>query len=148
MKFDKSWIRWVLMKLMGLVLALVFLALAALALGYPGLSALANLQGTDAKITAVKPACPTHPLVRPQWGFYALDVSAPPKQKFEKLYVMYPQWPGHWAPQKGDAVKVWPADHPRFAAVATDGWGWLILGSIFIFGLLMLEFFFLSFSLR
>ena len=147
MKFDKSWIRWTAMKLLGLILGLGFLVLASLSLGYPVVTALANLNGKDAKVTDVKNGCPAHPMIFKKGGFYAL-AAAVDKQKFDKLYVLYPQWPGHFVPQKGDTVKIWPADHPRFAAVATDGWGWLILASILILGFLMLEFVFLSLSLR
>ena len=115
MKFDKSWIRWTVMKFLGLVLALVFFALALLSLGYPAVSALANLNGTDAKVIEVKSACPAHPLIFKKGGFYALT-AAVDKQKFDKLYVPYPQWPGHFAPQKGTWLKFWPPDHPHFAS--------------------------------
>ncbi len=147
MTFEPSWIRWTRLKLLGLVLALIFFGLSVLALSYSTLSGLADLNGIDAQVVEAKAVCSSRAMTFSRGGLYQLTVTAD-KKKIEKIYVLYPQWPGHWAPQKGDGVRVWPVDHPRIAAVPTDGWGWLVLGSILILGLLFLEFAFLSLSLR
>ncbi|MGH7739858.1 MAG: hypothetical protein ACREL1_06890 [bacterium] len=147
MTWRQSWLRLTGLKILGLVLALVFFSLAALTIGYPALSAVVNAKGVAAKVSAVKGMGGSPIWVHRHWGAYSLSVWVE-KQKYEKIYVLYPQWPGHWAPRRGDDILVWPPDHPRFAAVATDGWGWLILGSVLILGFLFLEFGFLSLSLR
>ena len=148
MTFEPSWFRWTRLKLLGLVLALVFFALSVLALAYSVLSGLASLNGVDAQVAEAKAVCSSHAVTFSHGGLYRLTAVGVDKKKIEKIYVLYPQWPGHWAPQKGDAVKLYPVDHPRVAAVQIDGWGWLVLGSILILGLLFLEFAFLSLSLR
>lgn len=147
MTFEPSWFRWTRLKILGLVLAVVFFTLSVLALGYSVLSGLANVNGADAQVLEAKAACRAPSTVFSHGGLYVLTVLVDEK-KIDKIYVLYPQWPGHWAPKKGDGVKVWPLDRPRFAAVETDGWGWLILGSVLIVGLVFLEFAFLSLTLR
>jgi hypothetical protein len=147
MTFEPSWFRWTRLKLLGLVFALVFFALSVLALSYSVLSGLADLNGVDAQVTEVSKVCSSRAVTFSHGGFYRLTVMVD-KKKMANIYSLYPQWPGHWMPQKGDGVRVWPSDHPRVAAVQTNGWGWLLLGSIFILGFLFLEFAFLSLSLR
>ncbi|HEY5037663.1 MAG TPA: hypothetical protein VIJ93_01170, partial [bacterium] len=59
------------------------------------------------------------------------------------IYCLYPAWPDQLQPSLGDSIRVWPSKKPLVGAPLTDGWGWFIVGSIFIIGLLMLEFSFL-----
>ncbi len=143
MPSEKNWPRFIVLKVVGLVLALVFLALSALAIGYPAISTASNFGGVDAKIVDSASQTGQHP-----WGgVYKLTVSVY-GQKYKNVYSLYPQWPDRHQPVKGDSIKVWPEIKPRVAAVEVDGWGWLILGSLFIVGLITLEFTFLAVSLR
>jgi hypothetical protein len=89
-------------------------------------------------------------------GIYTLSVTrtedkSTSKKKapvFENVYGFYPAWPDQLQPLNGDLVQAWPGKKPLFAMPSTEGWGWFIVGTVLVVGLIMLEFAFLSLTLR
>jgi hypothetical protein len=85
-------------------------------------------------------------------GIFTVDTQNPDEKKKphhpvaadQKIYCIYPAWPDQLQPLQGDMIRVWPAKKPLFGAPATEGWGWFIAGTIFVLGLVALEFAFLA----
>lgn len=152
----KSLLRFIVVKTLGVVLAIVFFFIAVLFLAYPLISLVTGQGGKDAKVSAVfnhigklKTGCRVG-------GLFQVNVdnqnSSAPKKKGlsnskssnDKIYCLYPAWPDQLEPQNGDAIQVWPAKKPLLGEPLTDGWGWFILGTIFVVGIVLLEFSFLA----
>ena len=125
--------------------------------GELGMSLAASQGGQDAKVVSVfnhigklKTGCRIGGLFQVNVGDQ--NLSAPKKKKGEinpksaadKIYCLYPAWPDQLEPQAGDIIRVWPAKKPLFGEPLTDGWGWFILGTIFVVGLVLVEFAFLA----
>ncbi len=153
----KSFLRLIIVKSLGIVLAVVFFFIAVFFLAYPLISLVATQGGIDGKVASVsnhmgklKTGCRVGGLF--QVSVENQNLSAPKKQKgqsnpkasSDKIYCLYPAWPDQLEPQSGDVIRVWPAKKPLFGAPLTDGWGWFILGTIFVVGLVLLEFAFLA----
>jgi hypothetical protein len=89
-------------------------------------------------------------------GLFTLSVinteeEVAPKKKpqvFPNVYGVYPAWPDHLEPTAKDTVRIWPAKKPLFAMPAVEGWGWILLGTVLVVGLIFLEFAILSLTLR
>lgn len=142
-------LRFVIMKALGLVFAAFFLSLAILFLGYSTTALLTTFKGRDAKITSISNAVGTHRTACRVGGLFVVGtVAGKEKAKDKNIYTLYPAWPDQFQPSLGDSVRVWPVKKPLVCAPQTDGWGWFIVGTIFIFGLIMLEFGFLSLTFR
>jgi hypothetical protein len=156
-----SALRLIIAKIFALALAAVFLFFAGLFLLYP-LVALATTQaGRDGKIAWVsdhvgglKTGCRIG-------GFFEVKLADSkgrllPKTKIknaapadqEMIFCLYPVWPDQLKPYGGDSIRVWPSKKPLLGEPPTDGWGWFIAATIFILGLLMLEFSFLSLTIH
>ncbi len=152
----KSLLRLILVKSFGIVLAVVFFCISAYFLAYPLISLVTSQGGIDAKVASVfnhigkvKTGCRVG-------GLFQVSVEnqkiLEQKKKSEynlrssadKIYCLYPAWPDQLEPQSGDIIRVWPAKKPLFGAPLIDGWGWFILGTIFVVGLVLLEFAFLA----
>jgi hypothetical protein len=142
METKKSMVRLILMKVLGVILAVFFLAITVLMIGYPLISLVSTLDGVDAKVVEAKVCVNCK-----RAGLYNLTVLVD-DQKFKNVRAIYPQWGGHAQPMKGDVVKIWPQIKPRVAAVETEGWAWTMVGGLLLFGVVMLEFVFLAISLR
>src|SRR5580658_2441531 len=152
----KLFLRLVLVKLLGGLLAAVFLFIALFFLAYPLISLVTTQGGQDAKVAYVsnhigklKTGCRIGGLF--QVGVDHSNFSGPKKKgetnlksPGDKIYCLYPAWPDQLEPQSGDVIRVWPAKKPLFAEPLTDGWGWFILGTIFVVGLVLVEFAFLA----
>ncbi len=146
--FDwKNPTRLFFLKIVGALLAVVFFAIAILFLSYSVTSVATTQGGKDAKILAssdhfgkLRTGCRLGGLFE-----ITADVDG---QKSEKIFCLYPVWPDQLQPSKGDDVRVWPSKKPLLAEPATDGWGWFIVGSILVVGLVLLEFSFLALTLR
>lgn len=136
-------IRFLIMKAIGLVLCVLFLSLAALLLSYSIISVASTLRGQDAKIISFSGQVGKYHTAFRLGGLFQISAEMN-KKKYEKIYSLYPVWPDTFNPMKGDVVRVWPVKQPLAAAPAVDGWGWFIVGTLFIMGLVMLEFAFLS----
>ncbi len=143
----KNTARFLLLKIFGTFLAIVFFLVALLFLSYSVSSLAATQGGKDAKILSsvdrlgkIRTGCRLG-------GFFEISVDMD-GQKTDKIFCLYPVWPDQYQPSKGDNVRVWPTQKPLLAEPATDGWGWFILGSILVVGLLLLEFGFLALTLR
>ena len=142
----KSVISLILMKTLGGLLALVFVAVALLLLIYPVVCLSTTRGGQSSKVTGytdhvgkIKTACRLG-------GIFDVSVAIG-KQKFDHVYCFYPVWPDQLQPVKGDIVQVWPAKKPLVGGPPTDGWGWFIVGTIFVLGLVMVEFAFLALTI-
>ncbi len=141
-------IRYILLKLFGLALALLFLGLSVLFLGYSLISGASSSRGVEAKVVSISSGSLGHCRATNSWGgLFKLGVERE-KGKTEKVISLYPAWPEILNPSLGDVVNVWPPKQPRVGAPFVDGWGWFLLGTFLIVGLVFLEFAFLSLTLR
>jgi hypothetical protein len=155
----KSLLRLIIVKLLGGLLAVLFFFVALFFLAYPLISLVSSQGGQDAKVVAVfnhvgklKTGCRVGGLF--QVTAEGQNLSGPQKKKGaansnnpgNKIYCLYPAWPDQLEPQSGDMIRVWPSKKPLFGAPPTDGWGWFILGTIFLVGLVLVEFAFLALS--
>jgi len=146
-----SSIRFIFMKIIGLVLTLVFLILALVCLGYVFTFSMATYKGKEAKIISVSKSLGKHKTSCRVGGLFKVDTQTGKGEistKDSKIYCMYPAWPDQLEPANGDSIKVWPAKKPLLGAPIVEGWGWFIIGSVFILGLMFLEFAFLSLLMR
>lgn len=152
----KSVLRTVLMKIVGLLLALVFLPVALLFLSYPVITLVAMHGGKDARV--VKVSDHLNPKFKTGFrvgGIFTVATQNPGGKKSEytksgldeNIYCLYPAWPDQLQPLKGDSIRVWPVKKPLVGAPATEGWGWFLVGTVFVLGLVMLEFTFLALTL-
>ena len=151
----KSFLRLIFVKSLGVVLALIFFFIAAFFLAYPLISLVTSHGGMDAKVASVfnhvgklKTGCRIGGLfqvsIENQNFSEQKKTETNRKSSSNKIYCLYPAWPDQLEPQSGDVIRVWPAKKPLFGAPSTDGWGWFILGTIFVVGLVLLEFAFLA----
>jgi len=147
--FDwKSIPRLIIMKTIGVILAIVFLALAVLFLGYSLTSIVTSARGIDVKVASVSDHLGKHQTAFRLGGLFQIAAQDEKKKKFDKIYCLYPAWPDQLNPVKGDEIRVWPAKQPLVGAPVTEGWGWFIVGSLLVVGLVMLEFAFLILTIR
>ena len=147
--FDwKSVLRLVVMKTIGVVLALVFLLLAVLFLTYSMTSILVSTRGQEVKVVSASDHVGRHRTAFRLGGVFQVTAAGGKKEKFEKIYGLYPSWPDMLSPSKGDLIQVWPSKKPVVGAPLTEGWGWFIVGSLLVVGLVMLEFAFLILTIR
>jgi hypothetical protein len=138
-----SALRFVIMKTIGVLLAVVFLSLAVLFISYAAISAVSTVRGQDAKILLVSDHVGKHRTAFRLGGLFQIAAGVE-KKKYEKIYCLYPAWPDSFQPSKGDVIRIWPVKQPLAGAPEVEGWAWFILGSLFIVGLVMLEFAFLA----
>ena len=144
----KMTLRYVILKVVGLVLFLAFFSIALLFLGYTLVNGLSSTRGKEAAITSISSGQIGGCKVSSRWGgFYRVGVESE-KVSHKDIYCLYPAWPDTLQPTLGDVINVWPAKQPRVGAPVVDGWGWFILGTLLIVGLVFLEFSFLSITLR
>ncbi len=136
-------LRFIFMKVIGLVLCVLFLSVSALLIGYSIISVASTLRGQDAKIVSFNGQVGKYHTAFRLGGLFEITAEMN-KQKYGKIYSLYPVWPDTFNPMKGDVVRIWPVKQPLAAAPAVDGWGWFIVGTLFIMGLVTLEFAFLS----
>jgi hypothetical protein len=143
----KETLRLVSLKIIGVVLAVVFLVVALILVAYPVVSVVTYRGGDEAKIQSasnhmgkIRTGCRVG-------GLFDVTLKLD-KKYYDHVYCLYPAWPDQLEPTTGDYIQVWPAKKPLLGAPATEGWGWFILGMMFIFGLISLEFCFLSLTLR
>ncbi|HUO58870.1 MAG TPA: hypothetical protein VMV05_11905 [bacterium] len=138
----KSVVRFVVLKIIGIVLAMLFLFVAAFFLAYAASATATTVKGKEAKITVVSGKAWGHCTSFRLGGLFEVTAEMD-KQKYEKIYCFYPAWPDILQPSKGDVIQVWPAKQPVTGAPAVEGWGWFIVGTFFVLGLLFFEFAFL-----
>lgn len=152
----KTILRLIFMKIAGILLALVFLPIALLFVSYPAIALVTMHGGKDARVVKVS----DH--LKPKWqtGFrvgglfmIATENTGGGKSAYSKsgldenIYCLYPAWPDQLQPLKGDEIRVWPSKKPLVGAPVTEGWGWFLMGTVFVLGLVMLEFTFLALTL-
>src|SRR5579871_1596845 len=148
----KSVVSTLVKKVIGILVALVLLPIALFFLAYPIVSFITTQGGEDAKVSLVsdhagkfKTGCRVGALFT-----VATEKSGAKKGSAEKasananIYCLYPIWPDQLQPSKGDVLRVWPAKKPLLGEPATEGWGWFIAGTVFVLGLVTLEFIFLA----
>ena len=147
--FDwKSVLRLIIMKTIGVILAVVFLLLAVVFLSYSVTSILVSSRGQEVKIVSFSDHVGKQQTAFRLGGIFQVSAANEKKDKFEKIYCFYPAWPDLLSPSKGDVIQVWPSKKPVVGAPVTDGWGWFIVGSLLVVGLVMLEFTFLILTIR
>ena len=148
----KSALRFLFMKALGIILALLFGSLALVFLSYSAISLLATTQSTkEAKIVLVTDHLGKHQTACRVGGLFEVQTLAGKGKNAVKdshIYCLYPAWPDQLQPYQDHLIKVWPTEKPLVGAPAVEGWGWFILGTVFILGLLMVEFAFLSLLIR
>jgi hypothetical protein len=138
-----SGIRFVIVKIIGVLLAIVFFFFAILLIGNSIISVASTLRGENAKVLLVSNHVGKHQTAFRLGGLFQVTVVAK-KKTYEKIYCLYPAWPDNFQPAKGDLIQIWPVKQPFAGAPVVEGWAWFILGSLFIVGLVMLEFAFLA----
>lgn len=146
-----SGIRFIFAKIIGIAIALVFLVLALVCFGYVFTFSMATYKGKDAKIISVSKSLGKHKTSCRVGGLFKVDTQTSVGEnisKDSKIYCMYPSWPDQLEPTSGDNIKVWPVKKPLVGAPMVEGWGWFIIVGVFIFGLMFLEFTFLSLLMR
>jgi hypothetical protein len=151
----KKVLRLIFVKFFGALLAIVFLFFALWFISYPLLSFATTQGGADAKVTAVsdrfnkmKTGCRVGGLFTVSVEMSTEKMGAHSKNlAYDKIYCLYPVWPDQLQPDKGNLIRVWPAKKPLFGEPLTDGWGWFIVGTVLVVGLLMLEFSFLALTI-
>ncbi len=151
----KSLPRLILMKTFGALLAVIFLSIAVIFISYPVIALATTQGGGDAKVALVSDHCGKVRTGCRVGGLFLVAVEKPGVKKklrqkpelFENIYCLYPAWPDQLKPMPGDMIRVWPVKQPLVGAPATDGWGWFIIGTILVVGLVMLEFTFLALTL-
>ncbi len=139
--------RLIILKTMGVILSVLFLGLAVLFLGYSAIAVSTGIKGRDAKIVSISTQVGKYRTAFRAGGLFDVSVEAE-KQKYEHVYSFYPAWPDVLSPSQGDMIKVWPAKKPLVGSPETEGWGWFIVGTFLILGLVMLEFAFLSLTIH
>ena len=143
----KSLSQLILVKFAGVVLACIFLSLASLFLSYCFISVASTVKGQEAKVLAVSSQWKNHPTACRWGGFFQLTVEME-KKKYEKIVCLYPAWPDLIQPSPGDIIRVWPVKQPAVGAVPIDSWGWMIVGTLLVVGFVLVEFAFLSLTIR
>jgi hypothetical protein len=149
----KSISRLILMKTLGVFLAVLFLLIALVFVSDPLIALATSRGGEDAKVVVVsnhlnkklKTGCRIG-------GLFLLSVEKSEAKHgshqkpvlFNNIYTLYPSWPDQLEPTKGDILRVWPSKKPLIGAPAVEGWGWFIVGTVFVLGLVFLEFAFLA----
>jgi hypothetical protein len=151
----KSVLRTVAMKMIGILLALVLIPLALFFLAYPFVCLATTQGGDDAKVAVVSDHLNKIKTGYRIGGLFTVATQKSGKKEAhskgslnENVYCFYPVWPDQLQPSKGDAIRVWPAKKPLLGAPATEGWGWFLAGTVFVLGLVMVEFIFLAVSLH
>lgn len=148
----KSLTRLILVKTISVILAVIFFAIGILFLVYPILTLATNQGGADAKIVQVsdhfhkvKTGCRVGGLFTVATASVEGQSSDNPKIGSGKdIYSLYPAFPDQLQPSKGDIIRVWPGKNPVFGSPIVEGWGWFIVGTLFVLGLVLLEFGFLA----
>jgi len=139
--------RIIALKFAGVVLAVVFLGLGLIFVTYPLVALVVSRGGDEAQIVTV-----SNHVGKARTGFRVGGVFTASvkidKKTYDEVYCLYPAWPDQLEPSKGDWILVWPEKKPLVGAPETEGWGWFILGTLFIFGLVFFEFAFLSLTLH
>lgn len=154
----KSLLRFILVKAIGVLVAVILLPLALFLLCYPLAALATNQGGKDAKVVAVNDHLGKIKTGYRVGGLFTISTEDPgakkPKKNShhsavldEKIYCFYPAWPDQLQPSEGDLLKVWPAKKPLVGAPTTEGWGWFIVGTVFVLGLVTLEFIFLALTM-
>jgi hypothetical protein len=138
-----SAVRFVIMKIIGVLLAIVFFSLAVLFIGNSVISVASTVRGQSAKVLLVSDHVGKHKTAFRLGGLFQVTAVAE-KKTYEKIYCLYPTWPDNFQPTKGDVIQIWPVKQPFAGAPIVEGWAWFILASLFIVGLVMLEFAFLA----
>lgn len=143
----KNLLRLTSVKILAVIIAVVFFSLGVLFLTYCVISVGGTTKGGEAKIIAVSQVIGEHPSAC-RWGGLFTVVAETSDKKPVKIYCLYPAWPDVLNPVKGDIIRVWPVKQPRVGAVPLDGWGWFIVGTLLIVGLVMFEFAFLALTIH
>lgn len=151
----KSALRYVFMKMMGLIAALILLPIALFFLSYPIVSFATTQGGEDAKVVLVSDHLGKIKTGFRIGGIFTVATERPGVKKGSNLkatldqniYCLYPVLPDQLQPVKGDMIRVWPAKKPLLGDPPTMGWGWFIAGTVFVLGLVLLEFVFLALTI-
>ena len=106
-----------------------------------------SVKGVDAKVVTVSTQVGKCHTAFRLGGLFQVSALIE-KQKHEKIYCLYPAWPDQLQPTKGDIIEVWPEKQPFVGAPYVEGWGWFLVGTLFVLGLVMLEFAFIALTLR
>ena len=147
----KSAIRYVFVKTIALVLGVFFLALALVCLTYVFTFFMTTYNGKEAKIVSITKTICKHKTACRVGGIYTLKTQSGQTGKMStdlKVYSLYPALPDQLEPSQGDTIKVWPSKKPLMGAPIIAGWGLFPIVIVFIVGLMMLEFAFLSLRMR
>jgi hypothetical protein len=147
LKKIKSISRLIAAKTIGVILAAAFLGIAVFLLALPVLSLVATRNGEEVKIVSLSNQIGKVKTASSKGGLYKISVQGE-KEKFNGIYCLYPAWPNLLKPNIGDVLRVWPPDHPRVGVAPPSGLGWLLLGTVFVLGLMFLEFAFLWVTIR
>jgi len=148
----KSVLSSILKKMIGLLVALILLPVALFFLSYPVVCLITTQGGEDAKVAQVsdhagkiKTGCRVGGLFIVATEKPGLKKGSTAKAAFDQnIYCLYPIWPDQLQPSKGDVLRVWPAKKPLLGEPSTEGWGWFIAGTVFVLGLVTVEFIFLA----
>ena len=151
----KSILRSLFMRTIGVLLAIALLPIAFFFLSYPIIALATTHGGEDAKIALVSSHLNKFKTGCRIGGLFTVATERPgtkkdshPKSSLnENIYCLYPVWPDQLQPSKGDIIRVWPAKKPLLGAPSTEGWGWFIAGTVFVLGLVILEFVFIALTI-
>ncbi len=140
-----------LRKLIGSILALLFIGLSGLFLGYSAVQLTTFIWGSEAKVDSVYAISSTlagkFHLLYEKAGLYDVAVYQN-GQEYPSVYSVYPAWPESIEPRSGDIIRVWPSGHPWVGAPEPSSWGWIILIAFIVIGLVMIEFVFLALAIH
>jgi hypothetical protein len=143
----KTLARRVLTKSIGVVLALLFVGTAAVLLAGPAISLMATRHGQEVEIVSISNQVGKIKTACEKGGLFKVSAKSD-GQKFSGIYCLYPAWPDHLKPSAGDVIRIWPSSNPRVGSVPIFGLGWMMIGATFLTGLVILEFAFLSLTVR
>ncbi len=147
----KSILRVLFMKMIGVIVAVILLPIALLFLAYPIVLLATSQGGIDAKVALVSDHLSKIKTGYRIGGIFTVAAEKPGVKKGsspkavldENIYCLYPVLPDQLQPVKGDIIRVWPSKRPLLGDPSTEGWGWFIAGTVFVLGLVLLEFVFL-----
>jgi hypothetical protein len=147
----KTTIRYIFVKTISLVLTVFFLTLALACLSYVFTFFMTTYKGKEAKIVSITKTICKHKTACRVGGLYTLKTQSVKGGNIStdsKIFGMYPALPDQLEPSLGDTIKVWPWKKPLVGAAIISGWGFLPILIVFIVGLMMLEFTFISIRMR
>src|SRR5258708_30815607 len=94
-----SALRFVIVKIIGVLLGVVFLSLALLFISYSVVSVASSIRGQKAKVLLVSDHVGKHRTAFRLGGLFQVTAEME-KKKYGKIYCLYPVWPDSFQPAK------------------------------------------------